>query len=58
MGQYQPQHKVGERGRDGRVRFAEIGRRPGLPEMEAAFAAGRRAGLWRFDVRRPHRLLA
>jgi putative pyruvate formate lyase activating enzyme len=58
MGQYHPQHKVGEPGRDGTARFAEIGRRPGAREMETAFAAARRAGLWRFDVRRPHRLLA
>ncbi len=58
MGQYHPQHKVGEPGRDGTTRFAEIGRRPGAREMESAFAAARRAGLWRFDERRAHRLLA
>jgi putative pyruvate formate lyase activating enzyme len=58
MGQYRPDHKVGEPGRDGKPRFAEIGRPPAGREMESAFAAGRRAGLWRFDTRRPHRLLA
>jgi len=58
MAQYRPEHKVGTPGRDGLVRFPEIGRRPGGPELEAAFAAARRAGLWRFDERRPRPLLA
>ena len=57
MGQYRPDHKVGEAGRDARPRFAEIGRPVGAREMDAAFAAGRRAGLWRFDVRRPRYIL-
>ena len=58
MAQYRPEHKVGTPGRDGLVRFPEIGRRPGGPELEAAFAAARRAGLWRFDERRPRPLFA
>jgi putative pyruvate formate lyase activating enzyme len=58
MGQYRPDHKVGEPGRDAKPRFAEIARPVGGREEEAAFAAGRRAGLWRFDVRQRRRLLA
>ena len=36
----------------GRRSYAEIDRRPAPAEMEAAYAAARRAGLWRFDERR------
>jgi len=49
MGQYRPSYRVGERLRDGTRRFAEIDRRPSLAELEAAHAAAKRAGLWRFD---------
>jgi putative pyruvate formate lyase activating enzyme len=50
MGQYRPECRVGERADDG-VRFAEINRRPRAAEISAAFAAARRAGLWRFAER-------
>jgi putative pyruvate formate lyase activating enzyme len=50
MGQYRPAGHVGEPGAQG-VRFAEIDRLPRRAEMEAVYEAGRRAGLWRFDVR-------
>jgi putative pyruvate formate lyase activating enzyme len=52
MGQYRPDHQVGAVARDGGIRFAEVNRRPTPEEMEAAYAAARRAGLWRFDERR------
>jgi|SRR5262245_9033566 len=51
MGQYRPEYKVGEIARDGQPAFVEIGRRPRSVEMDAALAAARRAGLWRFDER-------
>jgi putative pyruvate formate lyase activating enzyme len=50
MGQYRPAGHVGEPGAQG-VRFAEIDRLPRRAEMEAVYEAGRRSGLWRFDVR-------
>jgi putative pyruvate formate lyase activating enzyme len=52
MGQYRPEHQVGQPGRNGLIRFAEINRRPTAREMDGAFAAARRAGLWRFEARR------
>jgi putative pyruvate formate lyase activating enzyme len=45
MGQYRPEYKV-----DG-DRYEDINRRPLTTEMEAAYAAARAAGLWRFDER-------
>jgi len=58
MAQYRPEHKVGTPARDGLVRFPDLGRRPSRPELEAAYAAARSAGLWRFDERRPRPLFA
>ena len=52
MGQYRPEWRVGEPDGEGGFVFAEIARRPRAGEMEAAYAAARRAGLWRFDERR------
>jgi len=57
MAQYRPDHKVGQAGRDGEPRFPEIGRTPSTRELEAARAAARRAGLWRFDERRERLLV-
>lgn len=63
MGQYRPAHRVGRHSRpagpDSQGEFPEINRRPSRSEIEAACAAARRAGLWRFDrdcepVLRPH----
>jgi putative pyruvate formate lyase activating enzyme len=51
MAQYRPAYKVGEIARDGRPGYLEIGREPRPRELEAAFAAARSAGLWRFDAR-------
>ncbi|HEV8657429.1 MAG TPA: radical SAM protein [Thermoanaerobaculia bacterium] len=51
MSQYRPEHQVGQIGRDGKPKFAEIDRHPHIEEYEAAFAAARTAGLWRFDER-------
>jgi putative pyruvate formate lyase activating enzyme len=51
MGQYSPQYEVGAPGKDGLPRYADINRRPTDFEMQAAYAAARAAGLWRFDVR-------
>jgi hypothetical protein len=42
---------VGEVGRDGGTKYADIDRRPERAEIAAAFDAARRAGLWRFDER-------
>jgi putative pyruvate formate lyase activating enzyme len=53
MGQYRPEYQVGSVADDGRRMYEEINRRPTPAEMEQAFAAARRAGLWRFDERRP-----
>ena len=46
MAQYRPEYKVA-----GAARYEDIDRRPSPPELVAAMAAGRRAGLWRFDQR-------
>jgi len=51
MGQYRPDHQVGQRGRDGRLQYPDIDRRPTAAELAAAEAAARAAGLWRFDAR-------
>jgi putative pyruvate formate lyase activating enzyme len=51
MDQYQPAWQVGAWD-GGRVLFAELDRRPRACEIEAAYEAARRAGLWRFDQRR------
>lgn len=51
MAQYRPEFQVGEPDASGRPRYAEINRRPSAAELRAAFAAARRAGLWRFDER-------
>ena len=52
MGQYRPEYRVGvPSARDDRP-FPEIDRRPYGTEMQSAFAAARRAGLWRLDERR------
>jgi len=53
MGQYRPAHRVGEpapAGAPESSRYADIARRPSPAELAAAFAAARRAGLWRFDA--------
>ncbi len=51
MGQYRPEYQVGEIARSGQVKYGEVDRRPYQEEMEAAYEAARRAGLWRFDER-------
>jgi putative pyruvate formate lyase activating enzyme len=57
MAQYRPEYLVGETDPSGKVRYESINRRPWAEEMEGAFAAARRAGLWRFDERRGPREL-
>jgi putative pyruvate formate lyase activating enzyme len=55
MAQYHPAHKVGtaaESSEDaGSLRHTDINRTPSSTEMDAAYEAARRAGLWRFDAR-------
>lgn len=51
MGQYRPEFQVGQPGRDAKPQYEEINRRPTDAEMQAARAAARAAGLWRFDTR-------
>ena len=46
MGQYHPDGRVGQD-----ARFQSINRRLRSDELEAAYAAARQAGLWRFDAR-------
>jgi putative pyruvate formate lyase activating enzyme len=46
MGQYRPEHRVPDN-----PRYADVDRVPSRQEMEAAYAAAREAGLWRFDTR-------
>ncbi|HEY3057244.1 MAG TPA: radical SAM protein [Thermoanaerobaculia bacterium] len=58
MSQYRPEHQVGQIGRDGKPKFMEIDRHPQVEEYEAAFAAARAAGLWRFDERARSKTLA
>jgi putative pyruvate formate lyase activating enzyme len=58
MGQYHPDYQVGSLAANGVTRHPDIARRPTAAEMEAAYAAARRAGLWRFDGRGPRRLWA
>jgi len=53
MAQYRPEHLVGQTDAAGRTRYAGINRLPSRQEIEDAYAAARRAGLWRFDERRP-----
>jgi putative pyruvate formate lyase activating enzyme len=47
MGQYRPEHRV-----PGSDRYVDIDRGPRTEEIDAAYTAGRNAGLWRFDERR------
>jgi putative pyruvate formate lyase activating enzyme len=49
MDQYRPANAVGRPARDGVVRYAEIDRPVRSDELENAYRAARRAGLWRFD---------
>jgi putative pyruvate formate lyase activating enzyme len=51
MAQYRPAHKVGREASDGGDRFEDINRVLYVQELEAAYAAARRAGLHRFDKR-------
>jgi putative pyruvate formate lyase activating enzyme len=52
MGQYRPEYEVGQIARDGFARkYEEVNRRPDGDELERAFEAAHRAGLWRFDQR-------
>jgi putative pyruvate formate lyase activating enzyme len=57
MSQYRPEYQVGQIAANGTVKHDAINRGPGPAEIEAAFAAARQAGLWRFDQRGPHPLL-
>src|SRR5262249_29060338 len=53
MGQYRPEYEVGQIARDGvSAKYAGLDRRPAEEELGRAYAAARRAGLWRFDQRR------
>ena len=52
MGQYRPDNQVGQIAANGSVKHPELRRGPTPEEMAAAYAAARRAGLWRFDERR------
>jgi putative pyruvate formate lyase activating enzyme len=52
MGQYRPDYQVGTLAANGVPRYTELARRPLDAEMQAAYAAARTAGLWRFDERR------
>jgi putative pyruvate formate lyase activating enzyme len=49
MGQYRPEYRVGLRESNGTIRHEEINRTPTGEEMSRALAAGRDAGLYRFD---------
>jgi len=51
MAQYRPAHRVGEVRAKGNRPYADIDRRPRASELAEAYAAARRAGLWRFDER-------
>ena len=51
MAQYRPEFRVGKEDRHGRMRYAEVDRRPSSEELDLAYEAARDAGLWRFDER-------
>lgn len=51
MGQYRPEHQVGQAGRDDKPKHQDINRSPFAREMSGAFEAARQAGLWRLDER-------
>lgn len=51
MAQYRPDYQVGSIARSGLPLHPEIARRPLAEEIEAAYAAARDAGLWRFEER-------
>lgn len=51
MGQYRPEYKVGERLSDGRIRLADVARRPTDQELFQARRLALEAGLWRLDRR-------
>ncbi len=51
LGQYRPDYEVGDITRDGTPKYDEIGRATIGSEMELAYEAARRVGLWRFDER-------
>ena len=55
MRQYRPEYQVGQIAASGTVKYDGINRPPRPAEIEAAYATARRAGLWRFDERRPQR---
>jgi putative pyruvate formate lyase activating enzyme len=48
MGQYRPEHKVGNKGPDGKLMYGSLNRRPTAQEMNRAFDSARQAGLHRF----------
>jgi putative pyruvate formate lyase activating enzyme len=51
MGQYRPSFQVAQADRRGRPKYEDINRRPTVSEMDGAYEAALRAGLWRFDER-------
>lgn len=51
MGQYRPEFQVGAPGKDGKVQYTEINRRPTDMEMTRSHDVARAASLWRFDER-------
>jgi putative pyruvate formate lyase activating enzyme len=56
MSQYRPAYEVGaivnEGPQAGTTRYSEINRCPRTTELQAAYEAARRSGLWRFDRQR------
>jgi putative pyruvate formate lyase activating enzyme len=56
MAQYRPEYQVGQIAANGTVKYSQINRPTTADEVAAALAAARRAGLWRFDERRPRSL--
>jgi putative pyruvate formate lyase activating enzyme len=51
MGQYHPEHEVGQALHSGETKYAEIDRRPRPEEMNEVRRAALDAGLWRLDDR-------
>ncbi len=52
MGQYRPGYQVRNPGVNGQgEKYPEINRPPHQAELDAAYEAARKAGLWRFDER-------
>ncbi|MBW2454013.1 MAG: radical SAM protein [Deltaproteobacteria bacterium] len=57
LAQYRPDNDVGQPGKRGEPKHADVNRRPSNTELAEAYRLAQAAGLWRFDERRDLALL-